>query len=849
MNKYFYRVLAKGAAADSDYASTVVSTPDRAPAEFQVAAVSPTRVDFRWFNAASIVSGFQIERATLGGPFVPLQISANFETFLASDFTAQPMTTYTYRITANTGAGPSRSATTFTVRTPAPVLTSPVGPIDAPVPSKPDSMVQFGGAVYFTHSSVAGGRGPIYRTDGTAAGTTLVFDGSAAGLFRGGDHLYFTSDGPGTGVELWRTDGTTAGTHLVADVVPGPTSSNPIPLGYGGGKLFFAVPGPDGRLHEVWTTQGTAATTRNPVGRMLVFNTPDKPRSDPVVRDGVLYYSGHTATGEEPWRTDGTPEGTFALADLFPGATGSTPYGFTVLGDAVYFFAYDPQRVVKLFKTDGTPSGTVLVKELDHTLNRDPYENLTAVNGLLYFSGFGPLGTTYFWRSDGTPEGTFPLAQPDGWGPSLPSRFTALGDAVLLLDHAGFWRTDGTVAGTAFIRLMSLNHGLKQQAYVVAADGKSVFLSDGLSLWRTDGTFSGTHQVAKIATDVDSQQTMVYSGALAAALGDKLLFGSMTADGGRELRVAYTTPPAAPTEFAAAGNSLTWKDGSSNETGFVIERSTRADFATIDAAFFAPVDATSYEDGTAQQGVRYFYRMQSVNAGGASAFSAVVSGGPPTVVAASFDYGGPGPRLVLRFDSDVSASLEPSDLVLVDLSTGEQAPAALVASLAYDHSNNSATAKLAAPPDGRYRLTLRASDVSSRGGTPLDGDADGSPGGDYTFTFSHLAADANRDGKVDFADLVVLAQNYGAADKSFESGDFTHDGKVDFADLVVLAQRYNTALPPPAVPSPPTPRTGVGALPSPATPFGSSKRITAEVLSSTPQPGRAARPPQHRPLR
>ena len=57
--------------------------------------------------------------------------------------------------------------------------------------------------------------------------------------------------------------------------------------------------------------------------------------------------------------------------------------------------------------------------------------------------------------------------------------------------------------------------------------------------------------------------------------------------------------------------------------------------------------------------------------------------------------------------------------------------------------------------------------------------------------------DANGDFKVDFNDLVALAQNYNAGGGAWawERGDFTGDGNVDFSDLVVLAQHYNTGTP------------------------------------------------------
>jgi hypothetical protein len=54
------------------------------------------------------------------------------------------------------------------------------------------------------------------------------------------------------------------------------------------------------------------------------------------------------------------------------------------------------------------------------------------------------------------------------------------------------------------------------------------------------------------------------------------------------------------------------------------------------------------------------------------------------------------------------------------------------------------------------------------------------------------SGDANLDGKVDFTDLVALAQNYGnnTGEAVWSMGDFTYDGNIDFGDLVVLAQNY-----------------------------------------------------------
>jgi endonuclease I len=56
-----------------------------------------------------------------------------------------------------------------------------------------------------------------------------------------------------------------------------------------------------------------------------------------------------------------------------------------------------------------------------------------------------------------------------------------------------------------------------------------------------------------------------------------------------------------------------------------------------------------------------------------------------------------------------------------------------------------------------------------------------------------IGGDANLDGSVNFADLLILAQNYNqAAGSSWQTGDFDRDGQTVFSDLLVLAQNYGS---------------------------------------------------------
>ena len=61
--------------------------------------------------------------------------------------------------------------------------------------------------------------------------------------------------------------------------------------------------------------------------------------------------------------------------------------------------------------------------------------------------------------------------------------------------------------------------------------------------------------------------------------------------------------------------------------------------------------------------------------------------------------------------------------------------------------------------------------------------------------------DVNSDGRVDFSDLLILAQHYGlSSGATWAEGDFNRDHSVGFDDLLILAQNYGTALSP--VPEP-----------------------------------------------
>jgi hypothetical protein len=166
---------------------------------------------------------------------------------------------------------------------------------------------------------------------------------------------------------------------------------------------------------------------------------------------------------------------------------------------------------------------------------------------------------------------------------------------------------------------------------------------------------------------------------------------------------------------------------------------------------------------------------------------------PPSVTYAPLGYNEL-PRMSLKatFNESVGASLEASDLVLFNQTTGQIFPAASIA-VSYDVPTRVATFTFpgvanGALPDGNY--------IASFGGGRVTDVAGNAVPSSLSTSFFVKAGDANRDRTVDFADLVILAQNYGQTGRTFSQGNFNYsaDGLVDFSDLVILAQQYNTSV-------------------------------------------------------
>lgn len=295
--------------------------------------------------------------------------------------------------------------------------------------------------------------------------------GSNPGAFaRLGSLVLFRAQTNGTGFELWRTDGTADGTRLVKDLRPGPYSGLDWPGAVGVPAGFVEANG------------------------VLLF----------PADDGVH--------GLELWRTDGTTDGTFMLADILPGAYGGLYTLFTsstfqnlvwvhaVSGGLFYFLADDGVHGFELWRTDGTSQGTFLLQDIQPGSGSafggyGSYGLEGATMGSSFcFRAINDESGAELWKTDGTSAGTMLIADirpgPDS---SYAGGLTSLGDSVIFFARASvdfgsdLWRTDGTPEGTLPL-VGTFYFGVDRMTRV----GDLVYFEFSQNLYRTDGTYEGT---------------------------------------------------------------------------------------------------------------------------------------------------------------------------------------------------------------------------------------------------------------------------------------------------------------------------------------------------------------------
>jgi ELWxxDGT repeat protein len=326
-----------------------------------------------------------------------------------------------------------------------------------------------------------------------------------------GPTTYFSADDGWHGYELWKSDGTAAGTTLVTDLYPGGSagyyggytsnSSNPSDLTNFNGTLFFSAD-----VGGLWKSDGTGA------GTVPVSPSVGHAGSLTVV-NGTLFFSANDGVhGDELWKSDGTATGTVLVKDIHPGSFGYGPQNLINANGTLFFTADDGTHGRELWRSDGTAAGTTLVKDIDPGSGSSSSSNLTNVNGTLFFTATDGTHGRELWKSAGTAAGTILVKDinPPGasnYAGSYPSFLTNVNGTLYFSAYDGptgseLWKSDGTAAGTVLFKDISSGSASSSPSDLTNVNGTLFFAAadatNGSELWKSDGTAAGTVLVKDI---------------------------------------------------------------------------------------------------------------------------------------------------------------------------------------------------------------------------------------------------------------------------------------------------------------------------------------------------------------
>jgi ELWxxDGT repeat protein len=409
----------------------------------------------------------------------------------------------------------------------------------------------------------------LWKTDGTNAGTVMVADISPgvassqpSNFCNVGGILFFSADDGVHGSELWKSDGTTSGTVLIKDIQLGASGSgiNGITALPNGVVIFRATDGtnPD----AAWRSDGTAAGTY-----MLVNAQPNYPYpvqftvvgsqmffvsgvgiGDLVVTDGtnagtlilgsginpkyltsyngLLYYSPYfNLTSNLLWKSDGTIGGTVGVTDFGTGG----PFGSNLQGiynmNSKLLISVSVSGGFKIAVSDGTAPGSSIINN-NALLTSQAFD--FPGYSLMFVLDFASLHGEALWKTDGTAPGTLEVKDFNSsvttdtrgdivGGPGSYSNIVKIGSKIFFgyddkVNGHQLWGSDGTTAGTVFIKNISGSTATSNISQLIALRGQLIFSAQdslGTELWTSDGTNLGTSMVKDLLPGAGSSQPQI----------------------------------------------------------------------------------------------------------------------------------------------------------------------------------------------------------------------------------------------------------------------------------------------------------------------------------------------------
>jgi ELWxxDGT repeat protein len=436
--------------------------------------------------------------------------------------------------------------------------------------------IKIGNTWYFNGHDVHGGE--LWKTDGTQAGTVLVkdlnigfFGSTIKSMVKLNNTLYFLANNSNQGLmKLFKSDGTANGTTEVA--ING--------INYG---IFQAdLVASDDRVYFIadnmpWVSDGTTAGTfAIPYSGAIA---PERPEYL-TTRNNKLFFS----TYSNLWIGD---QNAVSLVTNFPTVVINSPRFISKIIEfqgKFYFLGriYDGVNERDAFLvSDGTTAGTSVIKTFEYNdLLAGDFLFLEKTNDKLYFRtiqsyDYQSTVNLNLWVSDETTIGTTNFKTVKVYlGNEF--KFESIDNQLYILSSCKYTnylqtvsilKTDGTAAGsdTIFSKLLQNPKFLTYRKLNNKLFFSYINDSDYYELWKTDGTTTGTVNISTIPVAQQLSPLELESSSLM-DFNDQLLFWAKDIQRGFELW-QYKEPTCANHYFTtiSSGNwdsALTWSCGS-----------------------------------------------------------------------------------------------------------------------------------------------------------------------------------------------------------------------------------------------------------------------------------------------
>ena len=563
--------------------ATVAATPPAAPSNLVATAIAYNQINLTWADNSNNETGFIIERSTNGTDTWTQIATPGINATSYSDTTGLVgSTAYFYRIRATNSGGDSANSATATATT----LAAPI------VPLAPTSLVAIAvsssqiNLTWIDNSNNETGFIIERSLDGSTNWTQIAAPAANATTYSDSNGL------AGSTTYYYRVRATDAvGPSANSNVANAttPISSTALPSGWTDGDIgSVGTAGSATYTSGIFTLKGAGTDIWNSADG---FNFAYIPMSG----DGSITAQVNALTNTNAWAKAGvmirqnltagsveasmvvTPtNGTVLLYRTT--ANGSSDGDFSDSGVAPYW--------VRLTRSGSNFTGAISTNGTTWTTVGTQAVSMT---GTVY------IGLVVASKTTGLTTATFANVTTTGTIPAAPTGLTATPISATQINLS--W---ADVGGEAGFKIERSTDNITFTQIGTTLTGVTTY---------PDNTVSGT-------------QTYYYRVKATNASGDSL---PSTVASAQPL-----TPPAAASNLVATSAgltqiNLTWKDNSSNETGFKIERSPNGN-DTWTLITTTAANATSYSDSTGlTSGTQYFYRVRATNSIGDAANSNIAS--------------------------------------------------------------------------------------------------------------------------------------------------------------------------------------------------------------------------------